>query len=68
MPWLWPAVVILILVALYFLFDRRYHGRPNARQRPTGEVFRDPTTGKRMRVYEDPVSGARSYRQDLSQD
>ncbi len=29
---------------------------------PTTEVFRDPTSGRLMRVYEDPHSGERRYR------
>jgi hypothetical protein len=29
--------------------------------RPTGEVFIDPTSGRRMRVLVDPVSGERRY-------
>jgi hypothetical protein len=37
--------------------------RANAeRHRPTEEVFADPTTGQRTRVWIDPQSGERSYR------
>jgi hypothetical protein len=32
---------------------------------PTAEVFRDPTSGRRMRVFVDPTSGERRY---LAQD
>jgi hypothetical protein len=32
------------------------------RHRPTDEVFMDPTTGQRTRVWIDPQSGERSYR------
>ena len=32
------------------------------RFRPTPEVFVDPTTAQRMRVYADPVTGERRYR------
>lgn len=32
-----------------------------ARFRPTEEVFRDPTTGRTMRVYIDPRTGERRY-------
>jgi hypothetical protein len=32
------------------------------RFRPTDEVFIDPTTTRRMRVYLDPVTGERRYR------
>ncbi|HYM53375.1 MAG TPA: hypothetical protein VEW45_07890 [Candidatus Dormibacteraeota bacterium] len=31
-------------------------------QRPTDEVFVDPTTGQRTRVWIDPQTGERSYR------
>lgn len=62
---LWPILAIVILVLLYYTYDRhRYHGRPDPRQRPTSEVFLDPSTGKRMRVYEDPRTGSRSYREE----
>lgn len=32
------------------------------RFRPTSEVFVDPTTARRMRVYADPATGERRYR------
>ena len=35
--------------------------RPEARFRPTDEVFVDPTTHKRMRVYADSRTGERRY-------
>jgi hypothetical protein len=35
--------------------------RPEARFRPTEERFVDPTTGIRMRVYQDPRTGERRY-------
>ena len=35
--------------------------RPEARFRPTDEVFVDPTTHRRMRVYSDPSTGERRY-------
>ena len=58
-------VVVAFLVALWYWYDRgRYRGRRLPGQRPTGEVFRDPATGKLMRVYEDPVTGARDYREE----
>jgi hypothetical protein len=34
---------------------------PGAPFRPTDEVFIDPTTGHRLRVYLDPASGERRY-------
>lgn len=58
-----PVLVIAVLVVLYIVFDRRrYHGNRAAGLRPTKEVFRDPGTGRLMRVYEDPQTGAREYR------
>jgi membrane protein implicated in regulation of membrane protease activity len=59
------AIVAGVLVWLYWRFDRRrYRGRADQGQRPTGEVFRDPVTGEVTRVYEDPETGARNYRPD----
>jgi uncharacterized protein DUF1707 len=43
---------------------RRGHGESEAAQpgwRPTPERFRDPTTGRIMRVWIDPADGARHY-------
>ncbi len=36
-------------------------GAIEARFRPTGELFIDPTTGRRMRVVIDPANGERRY-------
>jgi hypothetical protein len=50
------------------LFERQRYGQAEERRtnverhRPTDEVFADPTTGERMRVWIDPQSGERSYR------
>jgi hypothetical protein len=51
------------------LFERQRYGaaaeeRPSQAQgyRPTDEVFVDPTTGQRTRVWIDPQSGERTYR------
>lgn len=56
--------VAVVLVAAYFVYDRRYHGKNATGLRPTGEVFIDPTTGKRMRVHENPATGEREYISD----
>jgi len=56
--------VAVVLVAAYFVYDRRYHGKNATGLHPTNEVFRDPTTGKRMRVHENPSTGAREYISD----
>jgi hypothetical protein len=62
MPFLIVVPAAVVCVALYFVYDRRYHGNTSASGlRATKEVFRDPTTGKLMRVYEDPRTGVREY-------
>ena len=37
------------------------HAMPAAPFRPTDEVFLDPTSGKRLRVYLNPATGERRY-------
>ncbi len=57
--------VIAVAVAGYFIWDRhRYRGQAFGDFRPTGEVFRDPSSGKMTRVYEDPNTGSRQYREE----
>jgi len=58
------AVVIVFAIAGYFVWDRRYRGHKEGMFKPTDEVFKDPTTGKLTRVYEDPETGARQYRDE----
>lgn len=55
------CLAAVILIALYVIYDRRYRGTSGSRLQATGERFRDPATGKMMRVYEDPRTGAREY-------
>ena len=64
------AVIFLAVVALFVisLFVRR-HGeveRPRAHWQRTDEVFRDPGTGRYMRVWLDPYDGSRHYIPDGS--
>jgi hypothetical protein len=61
MPILIAIPVAALLIAGYVVYDRRYHGRYASGLRPTNEVFRDPTTGKLMRVHENPRTGEREY-------
>jgi hypothetical protein len=58
--------VCLVIFAIvgYFVWDRRYRGQQQGTFKPTAEVFKDPTTGKRTRVYEDPTTGSRQYREE----
>jgi hypothetical protein len=57
-------VVILFAIVGYFIWDRRYRGGSQGNFKPTNEVFKDPTTGKLTRVYEDPFTGKRQYREE----
>ena len=58
------VIVLLFAVIGYFIWDRRYRGDQSGAFKPTGEVFRDPTSGKMTRVYEDPSTGRRHYREE----
>ena len=58
------VVVIVFAIAGYFIWDRRYRGGEHGAFKPTQEVFRDPTSGKLTRVYEDPSTGKRQYREE----
>jgi len=60
------AIVIVIAVVGYFVWDTRYRGQSGGNFKPTSEVFKDPTTGKMTRVYEDPATGKRQYREEIS--
>ena len=62
-------LALLVIIAAfafigYFIWDRRYRGRREGAFRATGEVFKDPTSGKMTRVYEDPSTGRRQYREE----
>ena len=58
------VVVVIFAVVGYFVWDRRYRGNETGSFKPTAEVFRDPTSGKMTRVYEDPSTGKRQYREE----
>jgi len=64
--WIILAVVVAGIVIAIFGWDRYRGGRPSARgssaAQPTAEVFTDPATGKRMRVWYDGATGKREYR------
>jgi hypothetical protein len=66
--WVILAVVIVGIVIALFGWDRYRGGRKSAGQastaQPTDEVFVDPQSGKRMRVWYDPATGQREYRAD----
>lgn len=60
------AAVVVFAIAGYFIWDHRYRGAESGIFKPTAEVFTDPTTGQRIRVYEDPKTGKRQYRNEVS--
>jgi hypothetical protein len=66
---LWALVVGGVLLAAAFFEAGRYRApgdepeRPGELQ-PTNEVFLDPTTGQRIRVWFDPNTGHRRYEPD----
>jgi hypothetical protein len=64
------AIVLVLGIAVWgFIFwDRRYRGAPGPAERfqPTEETFRDPTTGRMMRVFFNPDTGERQYRESLT--
>jgi hypothetical protein len=58
------VVVIIFAIVGYFVWDRRYRGDSQGNFKPTNEVFKDPATGRLTRVYEDPSTGKRQYREE----
>ena len=65
LDWVILAIVVAGIVFALFGWDR-YRGsrKPadGAAAQPTDEVFVDPQSGKRMRVWYDPATGLREYR------
>lgn len=62
--WIIIAIVIVGVIAALFGWDR-YRGSRNGPSnggKPTDEVFIDPESGRRMRVWYDPATGKRDYR------
>lgn len=64
--WVILALVVVGIVVALFGWDR-YRGsrKPTAEAsaaQPTDEMFVDPESGRRMRVWYDPSTGQREYR------
>jgi hypothetical protein len=64
--WVILAVVVAGIIIAIFGWDR-YRGSRNSAgnsgaAQATDEVFIDPETGRRMRVWYDPSTGKRDYR------
>jgi hypothetical protein len=68
--WVVLAVVVLGVVIAIFGWDRYRGSRKSADagggSEPTSEVFIDPATGQRMRVWYHPATGDREYRAEAS--
>jgi len=64
--WVALAVVVAGIVIALFGWDRYRGNRKSvsnaSASQPTGEVFIDPETGRRTRVWYDPSTGQREYR------
>jgi hypothetical protein len=64
--WVIVAVLIVAIVIALFGLDRyrgsRKKGNGSQSAQPTDEVFADPETGRRTRVWYDPLTGEREYR------
>ena len=68
---LWVIVAVVVIggiVIAGFGWDRYRGDRQPAADdplvQPTDEVFVEPDTGRRMRVWSDPQTGRREYRPD----
>jgi hypothetical protein len=63
--WVILAIVVVGVVIALFGWDRYRGGRKSAdtpAAHPTDEVFIDPSSGQRMRVWYNPTNGQREYR------
>ena len=61
--WVVLVVVAAGIVIALFGWDRyRKKASNDGTSQPTGEVFTDPSTGKRTRVWYNPSTGQREYR------
>ena len=61
------AVIVVAIVVALAGWDRYRPGRdrlPSAQAHATNEVFVDPETGMRKRVWFDPTTGRREYRDE----
>ena len=62
---IWALVIgIIIVIAVVGWINLRRHGespQPALGWQPTEESFRDPSSGRLMRVWLDPADGSRHY-------
>jgi hypothetical protein len=70
--WVVIAIVVAGIVIALFGWDRYRGNRKGAgdssASQPTDEVFTDPDTGRRTRVWYDPSTGRREYRAEANRD
>jgi hypothetical protein len=70
--WVIIAVVVVGAVIALFGWDRYRDNRKGAADgsasQPTSEVFTDPDTGRRTRVWYDSSTGRREYRAEANHD
>ena len=59
------GVVVVAAILAFAGWDRYRPRTPAQRPLPTTEVFLDPVSHRRMRVWIDPATGAREYREEL---
>jgi hypothetical protein len=70
----WVIIVVVVVGAVIAIFgwDRYRGSRKGAgdggASQPTNEVFTDPDTGQRTRVWYDPSTGRREYRAEANPD
>jgi hypothetical protein len=66
--WVIIAIVVVGAIVAIFGWDRyrgnRRNGKDGGGSQPTDEVFIDPATGQRMRVWYNPKTGERDYHPD----
>jgi len=57
------TILVIVVLVLINVGIRRYgeRDRPQGGWQRTPEVFRDPSTGRMMRVWVDPDDGSRHY-------
>jgi hypothetical protein len=58
------VLIAIVLAAVGWDRYRPHRDNPSPRAQPTNEVFVDPETGRRMRVWIEPGTGVREYREE----
>ncbi|HWD10075.1 MAG TPA: hypothetical protein VHA57_13390 [Actinomycetota bacterium] len=64
MPFVLAIPAAIVVIAVWGFLRMRRHGEsvvPAAGWQPSAESFRDPSSGRLMRVWIDPADGSRHY-------